>query len=101
MALEENFESNIFERGSRNTCKFVDIENGDKFKFYHQCHDQRIPHLQWEAAIHDELRCMKEVGNAVDPFAVVVKNGITVVGHVPKKISSVCSLFLNGNGSIP
>ena len=38
--------------------------------------------------------CQRENGNPADPFAVaVVKNGVTV-GHIPWKISSVCSLFL-------
>ena len=53
----------------------------------------------WEAELDEELPCQKEPLNIVDPFAVaVMKNG--KVGHVTRKISSVCSLFLDRNGSI-
>ena len=45
----------------------------------------------WEAVLDEELPCQKELGNLAD--------GV-VVGHVPKKISSVCSLFLQRIGSI-
>lgn len=51
----------------------------------------------WEAALDEELPCQKEPLNIVDPFAVAVSQ---IVGHVPRKISSVCSLFLDRNGSI-
>ena len=48
----------------------------------------------WTAVVGEELPCQREVGNRVDVFAVAVMRGETVVGHVPKKISSVCSLYL-------
>ena len=52
----------------------------------------------WIASVGEELPCQRENGNRADPFAVaVVKNGVTV-GHIPRKISSVCSLFLRRNG---
>ena len=34
------------------------------------------------------------------PFALAVMKDGTVVGHIPKKISSVCSLYLRRGGSI-
>ena len=45
---------------------------------------------------------MKKPGQCVsDPFAVaVVRAGVTV-GHVPRKISTVCSVFLRRSGSEP
>lgn len=47
----------------------------------------------WLAAVGEELSCMSEVKNSRNLFAVaVMKSG--VVGHVPRKISSVCSMFL-------
>ena len=47
-----------------------------------------------------ELPCQRETGNISDPFAVsMLKDGV-IVGHVPRKISSICSLFLLRNGSI-
>ena len=54
----------------------------------------------WEAVLDEELPCQKELGNLVDPFAVAVIRDGVVVGHVPKKISSVCALFLQRNRSI-
>ena len=54
----------------------------------------------WVPAIDEMLSCCREVGNLHDPFAVkVTKVGITV-GHLPKKISSTCSLFILNGGSI-
>ena len=38
--------------------------------------------------------------NYRDPFAVVVMRSGVSVGHVPRKISSVCSMFLRRDGTI-
>ena len=54
----------------------------------------------WAAVYGEELPCEREAGNRVDAFAVAVMKDGTVVGHVPKKISSVCSLYLRRGGSI-
>ena len=48
----------------------------------------------WEASIGEELICVRETSNAKDPFAVAVVKNEVIVGHIPKKISSLCSLFL-------
>ena len=54
----------------------------------------------WSSVLDEELPCQRETGNISDPFAVsVLKDGV-IVGHVPRKISSICSLFLLRNGSI-
>ena len=46
-----------------------------------------------EASVGKELSCQRENGNRFDPFAVaMIKSGMTV-GHVLRKISSVCSFF--------
>ena len=62
----------------------------------------RCYHMYWwvlEASVSEELTCPKERGNLVDPFAVaVLKNG-DVVGHILRKISSICCTFLR-NGPI-
>ena len=54
----------------------------------------------WEAAVGEELSCERELGNHQDPFAVAVVRSTVTVGHVPKKISSVCSMFLRRGGAI-
>ena len=50
------------------------------------------------------LQCSCEVGNAHDPYAVkVMKAGTragTMVGHLPKKTSSTCSLFIRKGETI-
>ena len=54
----------------------------------------------WEAVVGDELECRRETSNRVDRYAVVVVKDDTVVGHVPQKISYLCSLFLRRGGGI-
>ena len=54
----------------------------------------------WAAVYGEELPCKREAGNRVDAFAMVVIKDGTVVGHILKKISSVCSLYLRRGGSI-
>ena len=43
------------------------------------------------AEVNEELLCEREVGNRSDTFAVAVKKGTVMVGHVPQTISSICS----------
>ena len=44
--------------------------------------------------------CEREVGNDKDRYATAVIKEGTIVGHLPKRISRVCSLFLLRGGSI-
>ena len=39
--------------------------------------------------------CVNERGNIHDIYAVAVKDDDTIVGHVPRAISSVCHMFLH------
>ena len=54
--------------------------------------------------VGEELICEREVGNSHDPQAVVLKKEIDgdlrIVGHVPRRISSSCSIFIRRGGSI-
>ena len=54
----------------------------------------------WTAVVGKEFPCKREAGNTFDPFAVAVMRGTIVIGHVPRRISSICSLFLQNEGSI-
>jgi len=58
----------------------------------------------WTPFIGEELICHQESGNTSDPFAVAVLKpdspGGMVVGHVPRKISAACSVFLELGGTI-
>ena len=54
--------------------------------------------------IGDELICEQEIGNSHDPQAVAMKKEIdcviSIVGHVPREISSICSSFIRQDGAI-
>ena len=54
----------------------------------------------WAAAIGEEQVCDREPTNMADRYAVAVLKQETVIGHLPRKISKVCSLFLRRGGSI-
>ena len=54
----------------------------------------------WTPTLGDIHPCVRETTNRHDPFAVKVLETGTIVGHLPKKISSACSLFLRRGGII-
>ena len=54
----------------------------------------------WEPVVGEELQCQRDTVNTKDPYAVSVKTGQTVVGHLPQKVSRLCSLFIRRGGSI-
>ena len=54
----------------------------------------------WEASCGQVFPCLREVGNAFDPFAVSVVRDSDIIGHVPRKISATCSLFLRNRGTV-
>jgi len=55
---------------------------------------------RWTPALGEVLVCEIEHENDSDPYAVAVKKGSEVVGHVPRKISAACHLFLDFGGSL-
>ena len=48
----------------------------------------------WMASLGEVLRCIRESSNPHDPFAVAVRSVTNIVGHVPKKFSPLCALFI-------
>ena len=54
----------------------------------------------WDATIGEELQCARESDNSNDRYPVAVSKNDAVVGHVPRKISRVCALFLEHDGAI-
>ena len=54
----------------------------------------------WQAAIGEKLECDREPENSCDRYAVAVKRSGVVIGHLPRKLSRVCSLFLRRGGVI-
>ena len=53
----------------------------------------------WTPIVNEQLTCRSEPGNIQDPHAVAMIKGVDVVGHVPRKISTMCSMFLRRAGS--
>ena len=54
----------------------------------------------WVATVGEWLLCQREDNNLHDLFSVAVIKNDYVVGYVPKKISTTCSLFLCRGGNI-
>ena len=55
----------------------------------------------WTPSIGEEFDCVREHDNTSDRYAVAVTlHDRTIVGHLAKKISKVCSLFLRRGGFI-
>ena len=54
----------------------------------------------WEPIHGQILQCARERSNRFNPFAVSVVHSEEIVGHVPRRISAVCALFLQHHGSI-
>ena len=46
------------------------------------------------------LICRREPTNSADRYAVAVLKEETIIGHLPRKMSKICSLFLRRGGSI-
>ena len=55
----------------------------------------------WTPFIGERLGCAREKSNREDPFAVAMKRGTEMVGHVPRKISCVFTFFLRQRGFLP
>ena len=59
----------------------------------------------WESpTADDDLLCEHEVGNPHDTYAVAIRKDIaaeiTTLGHIPRRISSICSIFIRRGGKI-
>ena len=48
----------------------------------------------WDASIGEYLKCQRELSNLKDRSTIAVLRDGTIVGHLPKKISFPCSLFI-------
>ena len=54
----------------------------------------------WNAVIGEELVCEREPDNKSDRYAVAVRKDRIIIGHLPRKISRTCSLFLRRGSEI-
>ena len=56
--------------------------------------DYHLYKEMWEAATGEVLICEREFHNIRNRYAVAVETSGTIIGHLPRKLSRVCSLFL-------
>ena len=63
-------------------------------------HGYHVYEAIWAAALGEQIGCVREPLNAMDRYAVALKKDGTVIGHLPQKISRICSLFIRRRGTI-
>ena len=54
----------------------------------------------WTPAVGERLQCVREEDNAEDRYAVAVTRDGVTVGHLPRRISTLCLLFIRRGGVI-
>ena len=52
----------------------------------------------WNATPGETLTCIREWGNRNNVFAVAMQSDGNIVGHVPRHISCICTLFIRRGG---
>ena len=59
-----------------------------------------IYQLIWDASVGEMLQCKSERHNSHDRYAISVTKNEDTVGHLPRKLSRMCTLFLRRGGTI-
>ena len=54
----------------------------------------------WNPPVGETVDCEREDRNPEDPYAVALRKDSVTVGHVPRTISCICTLFLRRGGII-
>ena len=80
--------------------KFFKLEKMVSFSMEAMVRGYQMNESIWIAVIGEELQFQRKLGNSHDSFSVAVMKNDVIVGHMPRKISSVCSIFLLHGGSI-
>ena len=75
--------------------------DADKQVYLSSCvHGYHIYNSNWGAIAREELQWVREIGNMKDRYPISVLRHSDVVGHLPQKISRLCSLFILRDGTI-
>ena len=75
-------------------CSFLDVTLQTLYLLgYVVCYVGRM-----HATVGDQLGCAREPGNCQDTFAVAIIKDDVTVGHVPRSILPVCSIFIRQGG---
>lgn len=71
------------------------------FTFTSCIHGYHIYKDVWDPSVGETVNCERESGNSADRYAVALRkaDGV-IVGHVPRTISCMCTLFLRRGGTI-
>ena len=76
------------------------MENAETVAQFSSCiRGYHVYQSVWSPIIGEVLGCHRECTNALDRYAICVKKDNEIVGHLPKEISTVCSLFIRRGGS--
>ena len=54
----------------------------------------------WNSTIGEHLICERETLNSTDRYAVAVLKDDIIIGHLPRVLSRICSLFIVRGGTI-
>ena len=57
-------------------------------------HGYHVYKKVWAATVGEALMCERQLKNSSYRYAVAVKNKGTIIEHLPRKLSQMCSLFL-------
>ena len=80
---------------SRFTAARIVTMSTDQFEVSSVIRGHHVYKHNWSPFNGEELTCLREEENDKDHYAVAVtKSGSGVVGHVPRRISAACALFL-------
>ena len=69
----------------------------------HSSHTVRGYHVYkdiWEVAVGETVVCVLEPSNFHDRNAIAVEKDRRIFGHLPRKVSCVCAVFLKVGGTI-
>ena len=69
-----------------------EFETSSCIRGYHVYQDRWVP------IIGERLECTRQPENPRDRYAIAVCKGAEIVGHVPRYISTLCSLFIRRGG---
>ena len=71
-----------------------EFETSSCIRGYHVYQDRWVP------IIGERLECTRQPENPRDRYAIAVCKGAEIVGHVPRYISTLCSLFIRRGGTL-
>ena len=78
----------------------VAVEDQEEATLSYSIKGYHVSHVIWSTALGEILQRKRELDNVHDHYAVCVMRHGTIIGHIPQRVSRVCSLFLRRGGQI-